>query len=383
MASDFFEAELIELEGRGLRRSLRRFESAMGVKATVQGEEKVVFGSNNYLGLANHPKIIAAVKDGLDRWGYGAGASRLICGNARPHEELQQRLATMLGKDACLIFPSGYMTNHAVLSTLAGKGDLIAVDKLSHASIIDGARASEATLRVWPHGDLGKLERLLGRGDYEQAFIVTDSLFSMDGDAAALTELVELKRRYGAVLMVDEAHAFGCLGPEGKGLAAQRGVLDEVDVLVATFSKALGGAGGFVAGSQVMADYLVNRARGFIYTTAIPAVNCVAAGAALDIIAAEPQRSGRLRENGEYFRKRCKELGLDTGASQSYIVPIMLGSAEKAVAAAEELWRRGFLTPAIRPPTVAQGSARLRISLSSEHPQEMLDGLLEALDGTV
>ena len=383
MINDRLATELMELDGRGGRRSMRQFESAAGVRAEIRRQEKVVFGSNNYLGLANHPKIIAAVQEGVDHWGYGSGGSRLICGNTTAHEDMQRRLARMLGKEACLIFPSGFMTNYAVLSTLAGAGDLIAIDKLSHASIIDGGRASEATLRVWPHGDLDKLRRLLERGGYEQAFVVTDSLFSMDGDRAKLKELVELKRQYGAVLIVDEAHAFGCIGPDGKGLAAAEGVLGEVDVVVATFSKALGGAGGFVACSQTTADYLVNRARAFIYTTGIPAVNCVAAAAALDIIAAEPARRQRLGENGEYFRKSCQELGLDTGASQSYIVPIMLGQADKTVAVAEELWEQGFMAPAIRPPTVAPGSARLRISLSSEHTRADMDALLSALVSTM
>lgn len=358
---------------------MRTVGSAAGRTVQIEGARKLVFCSNNYLSLANHPDIIAAVKKGLDEWGFGPGASRLISGNTEVHEGLERRLARMFAKEACLIFPSGYATNLAVLSTLVGPGDLIAIDKLVHASLIDGAQASGADVRTWPHGQTEKLKRLLQRGQYKQAFVVTDSLFSMDGDRAPLPELVDIKRRYGAMLMVDEAHAFGCIGPEGKGCAAEAQVLHEVDIMVATFSKALGGAGGFVVCEQLIADYLINRARGFIYTTGIPAVNCLAAQAALDVIAAEPQRRERLLTNAAYLRGQLRQMKLDIGRSESYIVPVIIGPAAQAAAAAHQLWERGFMVPAIRPPTVAPASARLRISLMSEHRREDLDGLCEAL----
>ena len=374
-----YKSELDGWEQEGLLRRLVSISSSAGRQVCVGGEKKIVFCSNNYLGLAHHPRIIEAIKKGLDEWGYGSGGSRLISGNTEIHERLQRRLAQLLGKEAGLIFPSGYMTNHAVLSTLAGERDLIVMDKLAHASIIDGARASGATVRVWPHRRTDKLRRLLERGGYQRAFIVTDSLFSMDGDLAPLEELADLKRRFAAQLMVDEAHAFGCIGPGGKGCAAEAGVLEGVDIFVGTFSKALGGAGGFVAGSKVKTDYLVNRARGFIYTTGIPIVSCLAAEAALDIIAAEPQRRARLSNNATYLRGRLHEGGLSIGDSQSYIVPVMVGSADLAVRTAQALWERGLWAAAIRPPTVAPAGSRLRLSVMSEHTDEDLEHLCNAL----
>ena len=385
MEQDRFSESLTKLRRQDLYRNMRVVASIPGRTVKVLGpagqpEEKLVFCSNNYLSLAGEPRIIESVQTGVKQWGFGSSGSRLICGNELPHEKLQTRLAKILGKDACLVFPSGYTANNAVLSTLPGESDLVAVDKLVHASIIDGVRAGLAQMRTYPHRNLDKLKRLLQRGGYQKAFIVTDTLFSMDGDKADLEELIELKARFEAVLMVDEAHAFGCLGSAGLGCAQESGLLDKVDIFMGTFSKALGGAGGFVAGSQVVIDYLVNSARGFIYTTGIPAVNCIAAEAALDIIVREPQRRERLKENGNYFRDQCRKMNLDIGASESYIVPIILGEAEKALRMADQLWQRGYMIPAIRPPTVAPTTSRLRISLMSEHTKEDIDGLCEALD---
>ena len=378
-----YSERLGRLREGGLYRRMRVLASGAGVRVRVDGKEKTVFCSNNYLGLAGHQQVIAAVRAGLGAWGFGSGASRLVCGTMEVHEQLEGQLAARWGKERCLIFPTGFMANYAVLSTLPERGDLVILDKLVHASIIEGARASAATVRTFAHRQVEKLERLLARDGYGQAYIVTDSLFSMDGDRARLAELTALKRRFGAVLMVDEAHAFGCIGPKGKGCAADEGVLDDVDILVATFSKALGGAGGFLAGSAEMIELLVNQARGFIYTTGIPAVHCLAARGALDILDAEPQRRERLLANGDYFRQRCRHMGFDADLSESYIVPIILGSPEEATAASEQLWQRGLMIPAIRPPTVAPGSSRLRISLTSEHTREDIDGLCQMLEETL
>jgi len=379
MGNEYYKEQLNTLRNEGLYRQMRIIESPSGRLCSIKGEEKLVFCSNNYLGLANDRRIISTIKKGADDWGFGSGGSRLICGNTTPHEQLQKRLAQMLKKEASLVFASGYAANNAILSSLPQEKDLILIDKLVHASLIDGAKAGQGQVRTYPHGNLKKLKRLLEKGGYNQAFIVTDSLFSMDGDKADLKELAELKRKFEAVLMVDEAHAFGCVGPGGKGCAADMGVLDEVDIFVATLSKAIGGAGGFVAGTNEIIDYLINKSRGFIYTTGIPAVNCLAAIAALDIVEQEPQRRRRLIENGDYFRERCREMNLDIGESESYIVPIISGDAQKATEAAEQLGQQGFLIPAIRPPTVARGKARLRISLMSEHTKEDVDRLCEAI----
>lgn len=356
-----------------------RLDSAAGHMADIDGKRLITFSSNNYLDLATHPKVLAAIRCGLANWGFGPGGSRLICGNQLPHVRLEERLAAMFGKQSALIFNSGYAANTAVLSSLPQADDLVIMDKLSHASLIDGARASAAAVRTWPHGNIAKLERLLARGGYRRAFIVTDSLFSMDGDLAPLAALVALKRRYDAIFIVDEAHAFGCIGPDGLGLAAREGKLADVDIILATFSKALGGAGGFAVCDEAIDRFIVNRARGFIFTTAIPAVNCIAAAAAMDIVQIEPARRGRLIDNGKYLRWRCRRLELDIGNSQSYIVPIMVGSPEKAASAAAKLLDHGFLVAPIRPPTVPPGGSRLRISLSSEHKKGDIDALAEML----
>ena len=380
---DRYKIELQHLQEEGLYRQMRLLASGADRRVQIDGRPMGVFCSNNYLGLANHPDIIAAVKKGLDEWGFGSGGSRLVCGNMTPHQRLEGRLAAWLGKEACLIFPSGYAANHAILTALPGKDDLVVIDKLVHASIIDGALAGPATVRTWPHRQTEKLRKLLDRGGYEQAFIVTDSLFSMDGDFAPLAELAEIKKKYNAMLVVDEAHAFGCIGPEGAGYGAETGLSEAVDIMVATFSKALGGAGGFVAASRTIVDYLVNKARGFIFTTGIPAVNCLAAEAALDIIQREPQRRQRLIDHGRYLREKCRERLWDTGGSESYIVPIILGTAERTVDVSRRLFERGFFVPAIRPPTVPPAGSRLRISLMSEHTQEDIDDLCENLQNII
>ncbi len=374
-----YAEQLQMLKRQGLYRRMASLNSPPGPRVRLDKRELLCFCSNNYLGLANHPVVLDALSRGLAQWGWGAGASRLICGNTDAHDHLQKRLARLLDKEASLIFGSGYAANTAVLSTLMGPGDLIALDKLVHASLIDGARACGARVRVWPHRQPDKLLRLLERGGYRRALIVTDSLFSMDGDFADLAALVDLKRRFEAMLMVDEAHAFGCLAPEGLGWASASGLLDQVDLFVATFSKALGGTGGFVAGNALLMEYLVNKARPFIYTTAPPPAGCLAVEAALDIVSAEPLRRQRLASNAQRLREHCHALGLDTGSSQSYILPIILGSAEATTAAASKLQRRGYLAWPIRPPTVGPASCRLRLSLMSEHTADDIDGLAQAL----
>jgi len=372
-----------QLQDDGLYRRMVTLESASDISVQVDGCRKVLFCSNNYLGLAQDARLIEAAKRGLQKWGFGSGSSRLICGNTTPHETLQNRLSRLLTKEKCLIFPTGFMANYAALATLPGKGDLLLLDKLDHASLIDGARASQGTLRTYPHRQSEKLIRLLKSAEYEQAWIVTDSLFSMDGDRAQLAELIEIKKRFNAKLLVDEAHAFGCLGSRGLGVADEEGVLDDVDIYMATFSKALGGAGGFIAASSDTIEWIINSARAFIYTTGIPVVNCFAAQAALDIIDTEPQRRQRLNENAEYFHQRCRQMNLNTGESFSYIVPILIGSANRAQQISEQLWEKGFMVPAIRPPTVAPNTSRLRVSLSSQHSRDHLDMLCEALQKVI
>lgn len=373
------DRELDELKRQGLYRQPRLMEAAAGPRGMVGGKPVLNFSSNNYLDLAAHPAVVETVTVGVRQWGWGTGGSRLISGNQSPHEHLQERLAAWLDKEACLIFNSGYQANTALLGTLAGPEDLIVLDKLSHASLLDGAQHSGAKVRIFPHGQTDKIVRLLERGGFRQAFIVTDSIFSMDGDLANLGELVKIKERFGATLIVDEAHALGCLGPEGRGYAAELGLLGQIDIVVGTLSKALGSMGGFVAAARPVIEYLANRARGFIYTTALPAAACLGAMAALEIIRTEPQQRQTLLQNAEYLRQRCQTLGLNIGRSQSYIVPVILGSAERTVAVSQGILERGFLTAAVRPPTVAPESSRLRISLMCSHAREDIDQLCEAL----
>lgn len=379
MTKTWWQQELKALRQRGLYRQMRVVESCTGRVAQVGGEEKVAFCSNNYLGLADDPRVLGAVREAVGRRGWGAGASRLVSGHTEAHERLERRLARWLGKEACLVFGSGYAANVGMLGALAGEGDLVALDQRVHASLIDGARLSGAQVRTYPHGRCEKLGRLLERGGYRRALIVTESLFSMDGDAAPLGELAELRRRYGAALVVDEAHAAGCLGPEGRGLAAAGGVLEEVDVYVGTLSKALGGVGGFVAGSEAVVELLVNRARSFIFSTASPAAGCAGAEAALEVMLAEPGRRERLAANAAYLRGRLRELGHDTGGSESHIVPVVLGAAGRTMAAAAALWERGYWVAGVRPPTVRPGTSRLRVSVTSEHRRADVEGLCRAL----
>jgi glycine C-acetyltransferase len=377
-------AQLAHLADQGLRRSLRTIESPQDAYVTLNGRRLCCMCSNNYLGLANHPAVVAAVQAAVERWGWGAGASRLVCGHMGPHAELEARLAAFKGTPAALVCSTGYQANLAAVRALAGQDDVIFIDKLNHASIVDAAQGSGAVLRVFPHRDYAKLERLLDRSaGFRRRIVVTDSLFSMDGDFADLPKLVELKQRFGAILIVDEAHATGVLGPNGRGVAEMMRVEEGIDVTVGTLSKALGGIGGFVAGSAEVIDLLVNAASAFVYTTAPPPAACAAASAALDVVAREPQRREKLLAMAGRLRDELgKRLDFDLGGSCSQIVPVIVGEAATAVKLSRSLAEAGFLIPAIRPPTVPRGRSRLRISLSADHePADVarLIGVLETL----
>jgi 8-amino-7-oxononanoate synthase len=345
----------------------------------VGNAEKVLFCSNNYLNLANNPLISAAAKEAMDKFGVGSAASRLISGTVRPHIELEEKLAQMFGKQAALVFPTGYMANLAVLQTIPQKGDLLLLDKLDHASIIDAAKGSEAEFRTYHRTQFDKIENFLLSDKYNHKFIVTETIFSMDGDFAQLQKLVELKKKYNAYLIVDEAHAFGCMGETGAGLAEELGLLNEIDIVIATLSKAAGCSGGFAAADKCVIDYLINKARPFIYTTAPLPGNSAAALCAIEIIKTAKDKRKRLKENADYLRKKLKKLGLDTGQSSSHIIPVIIGDNKKTLEVSEKLFEKGFLVVAIRPPTVAPGSARLRISVQCDHTKEQIDSLCKTL----
>lgn len=375
-----YQQVLEQLAAAGLRRDLREIGSAQGPRVRIVGRDVLSLCSNNYLGLANHPHVIAAVQEAVRQWGWGAGASRLVSGHMSPHGRFEERLARFKRTEAALVLPSGYQANLTAIRAAAGPGDLVLLDKLDHASIIDAAFGSGAEVRVFPHRNYGKLRRLLDRaGKYRSRVIVTDTLFSMDGDLADLNELVEIKRRYEATLCIDEAHATGVFGAGGRGLAEHAGVEADVDIVVGTLSKALGGVGGFVCGRCDFIDCLVNVARAFIYTTAVPPAVCAAAEAALDIVEQDPHRRHRLLAMSDELRSKLRADGFDIGGSASQIIPVIVGEADSAVRLSEALLGRGFLVPAIRPPSVPRGSARLRVSLCSEHRPEELRAFCDAL----
>ena len=377
---EFLSQELDALEGAGLLRRLGQVDSAQGaVVSFADGGKKVLFCSNNYLGLAADESVKIAVIKAVEKYGYGSAASRLISGTMRPHVELEEAFADFFGKEAALMFPSGWSANQAILTALPSKGDLVLIDKLDHASIIDGARQSDAEFRTFRGDGLEKLEKYLADDKYRRKYIVTESVFSMDGICADLKRLVELKNKYGEILIVDEAHSVGCMGKTGAGLAEQLGVLGQVDIVIAPFGKAFAANGAIVASKKPVIDYLINTARGFIYTTAPSPVNCAAVMAGLNVIKNQPQRREKLGENAEYLRSRLQHAGMDTLNSTTHIIPVMIGESSKAMEISEKLFEMGFFVAAIRPPTVAKGTARLRISLQHGHTKEQIDALVEAI----
>ncbi len=356
---------------------------------TINGKSCVQFCSNNYLGLAADPRVIDAARRGLDVWGVGAGASRLVAGNSAPHEKLEADLARLKNQPAALIFSSGFTANLACLKTFASRADAIFSDKLNHASLLDAAAASGARHRTFPHLHYGRLEMLLAEkspvtdekapAEKARAFIVSDTVFSMDGDICSTPAICALARRYGALVMLDEAHATGVLGVDGAGVAAMQNTDAQVAITVGTLSKALGSIGGFVAGPRPVIDSLINRGRSLIYTTALPAVCVLAAQAALDISRAEPWRRQRVCQLATHLHSALTQLGFDCGPSATPIIPVMLGTSQAAMSAAAALADIGIWVPAIRPPTVRPNSARLRISLMATHTDEQISRLIEAM----
>jgi len=374
----WIDVELAELEQAGLRRRRRVRQGPQGPLVLLDGRELINFGSNDYLGLAGDERLKAAAAAALQE-GWGAGASPLICGYSRVHQQLETRLAEFEGTEAALVFGSGFAANMGTIAALVGAGDVVYLDAKNHASLWDGARVSRADVRVYDHGDYRQLERLLERaGGYRRRLIVTDSLFSMDGDLAPLAELVELAHRYEAMLLVDEAHATGVFGTLGRGVAEHLGVEKEIPVRIGTLSKALGSMGGFVVGSGRLIEWLVQRARPYLFSTAPPPAMAAAAMAALQIVQQEPLRRRRLLESAEYVRTELRRQGWTLGPTVSQIIPVVVGRAELALAVSEALREHGLFVPPIRPPAVPKGQACLRISLCAGHRPSMIDALLSA-----
>jgi glycine C-acetyltransferase/8-amino-7-oxononanoate synthase len=367
------EARLDELRALGLRRRTRLISGPQGPHVLLDGNPVLLLCSNNYLGLADHDSVRAAAAEAAMRWGVGAGASRLVSGTMTVHRRLEERLAAFKGREAALLFGSGYLANTGAVAALARPGDVVFSDELNHASIVDGCRLSRAEVFVYEHGDLDHLAWGIDKAEGRGALIATDSVFSMDGDLAPLAELVELARRNRLRLLVDEAHATGTLGPGGRGALAAAGLSDEVDVIVGTLGKALGSYGAFVACDRRMATYLVNSARTFIFSTALPPPVTAAALAALELLEARPERVQRLALNAETLRGALAAEGFDTSASATHILPLLVGDAELAVRFCEAALERGVFAQAIRPPTVPDMTSRLRLAVMASHrPGELL-----------
>jgi glycine C-acetyltransferase/8-amino-7-oxononanoate synthase len=363
---------LAELESSGLRRRLRLIEGPQGPRVLLDGAPVLLLCSNNYLGLANHPRLREAASDAALRLGTSAGASRLISGSMSIHAELEARLSEFKGTGAALLFGSGYLANTGTIAALARRGEVVFSDELNHASIIDGCRLAGAETVVYRHADAEHLEWGLRRARGRAALIVTDGVFSMDGDIAPLPELAILARRHRCRLMVDEAHATGCIGPGGRGSVAAAGLTGEVDVIVGTLGKALGGYGAYVCGSPALADFLVNSARPFIFSTAPPPPVVAAASAALELLVERPDRVERLRANSAALRDGLRAAGLDPIGAETQIVPLVVGEADDAMAVCERLLQEGVFAQAIRPPTVPAGTCRLRLTAMATHRSDEL-----------
>jgi 8-amino-7-oxononanoate synthase len=367
-------AVLEELRAAGLFRELREVESAQGARVRLDGREVVLLCSNDYLGLAGDARLGAAAAEYAERWGAGAGASRLVSGGMVPHRRLEEELAAFKGSEACLLFGSGFLANTGVIAALAGRGDVVLSDARNHASIVDGCRLARAQTVVYPHADLDALGHALAAVAGRDALIVTDAVFSMDGDLAPLTGIVELARRHGARVMVDEAHATGVVGDTGRGLVAELGLEGEVEVVVGTLGKALGAYGAFVCCDRRTASFLVNRARTLIYSTALPPPALGAALEGLRILREEPARVARLHANARLLRS-----GLGLAPDPMPIVPLVLGEPAAATAACRAALERGVFAQAIRPPTVPEGTSRLRLVAMATHSEADLRRAAEVL----
>ncbi|MBN1911114.1 MAG: 8-amino-7-oxononanoate synthase [Pirellulales bacterium] len=376
----WIDEELDSLAKQDLRRRLVTRVGPQAALTELDAWRGINFGSNDYLGLAADPRLAQAVADALPAEGWGGGASPLLTGHARLHGELEARLAEFEGTEAALVFSSGFAANAGTIAALVGQGDVVFTDRKNHASLLDGCRLSRADVRAYPHNDWQRLDRLMAKtAGNRRRLIVTDGLFSMDGDLAPLQRLADLAERHDAMLMVDEAHATGVFGPSGRGVAELDSVEDRVHVRVGTLSKAIGSIGGFVAGSRRLIDWLINRSRPYIFSTAPPAAVAAAALAALDILRDEPVRRHTLLDRANELRRALHESGWNTGPSASQIIPILLGSTRRALDLSAELRDQGLHVPPIRFPTVPKGEACLRISLCYSHTDEMIDQLLTVL----
>lgn len=379
MTDDFFSAELEAVRRSGALRSITTFEGGDGRTVRFDGKDYLLFCSNDYLGLSRHPAVITSAHEALDSYGFGSGGARLISGSRSPHRILEERVSGFLGTEGALTFVSGYSANCGIIPALAGKGDVILADKLNHASLLDGSLLSRATLVRYAHRDMEALERGLKKsGAAKNKWVITDGLFSMDGDMAPLDEICALARRHGARVYVDDAHAFGIMGKGGRGTPELFGVEGRVDVLMGTLGKAAGGVGAFVTAKKPVIDYLVNRARSFIFSTAMPPAVAAANAKAVEILSGFDRERKTFLGIVKDFHNRLSGSGIVI-ESKSYIIPIVTEEAEKALETQKIFWDKGVFLQAIRPPTVPEGTSRLRLTLSLAQTEEDRNAVLEVL----
>jgi 8-amino-7-oxononanoate synthase len=380
-ALDWVAEALDHLATHGLERPMRIRDGRQGATVELDGRQLINVGSNDYLGYAGDVRLTKAASKAACAEGFGAGASPLVSGHSRAHERLESAIANLLDVPDAVTFPSGFAANSATIAVLVGPGDAIFSDERNHASIIDGCRLSRAQVRVYPHRDVAALDAVLAAEGtaHRRRLIVTDTLFSMDGTLAPLADLCTVARRHDAMLMVDEAHATGVFGQHGSGLVEEAGCADGVHIRTGTLSKALGAAGGFVAGHADLIRWLRHSARAWIFSTAHPPAIAAAAARAIELVAQEPHRRVELRAKASAFRDRLTAAGLDLGGAEAQIVPVVAGAAESAVALSARLAEAGFFVPAIRPPSVPHGRSLVRASLSWLHPQSDLDQLADAI----
>jgi glycine C-acetyltransferase/8-amino-7-oxononanoate synthase len=382
-----FHKAMERLKAQGLYRTLRKISSPVDAAVTLNGREAILLSSNNYLGLANHPDLKKAAVAVLQEYGSGAGASRLISGNLQIHEELEQRIARFKKCEAAILFSTGYMANIGTIASLAGWNDLILSDELNHASIVDGCRLSKAETKIYPHKDVAALEKILdrvlerhGQGGYNNIFLISDGIFSMDGDIAPLPALLEIADRYNALLILDDAHGTGVLGKNGGGTSEYFDIAENQRLVqVGTFSKALGSLGGYVAGPEIIIDFLRNNARSFIYSTALPPSVSASSIAALDVLENDRTLLQSLRANIAGFNKGLTEMGYAV-ESQTPIIPIITGAADLTMKFADALLKKGILAPGIRPPTVPDNKSRIRVSLMATHTKDQIERALSVFE---
>lgn len=377
---DYLKRELEELEKQGLFRTLRLVNGPQEAKIVIGGKSLINLSSNNYLGLSNNKRLKNAAIDAIRKFGVGSGASRLISGNMLLHKKLEEKLAQFKKTDAALVFNSGYSANLGVITSLAGKGDIIFSDKLNHASIIDAIILSRAEFRRYPHKDIKNLELLLKKYNiFRRRLIVTDTVFSMDGDLAPLPELAYLAKKYNCLLYIDEAHATGILGKTGKGALEYFGIEDDAIIQMGTLSKAIGVFGAYVCGTKILIDYLINKARPFIYTTALPVSVCAGAITALDIIENDGLLRHRLCENIKFFRQALRSFGFQISDDPTPVIPLLIKDAVKTMEFSRRLFSKGVFVQGIRPPTVPAGTSRLRITIMATHKKKDLEFALDKI----